>query len=83
MTKGVRIRASPAMNSSQIGIVPRGATVSYIEEVENVDGVWLRLTDEACAMYCDIQSPSQVRILVDCYYQSDSRLDEFCIGDFL
>lgn len=62
MTKGVRIRASPALNSSQIGIIPRGTTVSYIEEVENADGVWLRLTDEACAMYCDTQLPSQVCI---------------------
>ncbi|MCP9259802.1 E3 ubiquitin-protein ligase rpm-1 [Dirofilaria immitis] len=59
MTKGIRIRASPALNSSQIGIIPRGATVSYIEEVENADGVWLRLTDEACTMYCNTQLLSQ------------------------
>lgn len=60
MTKGIRIRASPALNSSQIGVIPRDTTVSYIEEVENADGVWLRLTDEACAMYCDTQLHSQV-----------------------
>ncbi|VDK87337.1 unnamed protein product, partial [Litomosoides sigmodontis] len=59
MTKGIRIRASPALNSSQVGVIPRGATVAYIEEVENVDGVWLRLTDDACAMYCDAQLHSQ------------------------
>uniref|UniRef100_A0A1I7W188 RCR-type E3 ubiquitin transferase n=1 Tax=Loa loa TaxID=7209 RepID=A0A1I7W188_LOALO len=59
MTKGVRIRASPALNSSQVGVIPRGTTVSYTEEVENADGVWLRLTDEACVMYCDAQLPSQ------------------------
>ncbi|VIO97478.1 B-box zinc finger family protein [Brugia malayi] len=59
MMKGVRIRASPALNSSQIGVIPRGTTVSYIEEVENADGIWLRLTDEACAIYCDAQLPSQ------------------------
>ncbi|VDO25358.1 unnamed protein product, partial [Onchocerca flexuosa] len=59
MTKGIRIRASPALNSSQIGIILRGTTVSYIEEVENADGVWLRLTDEACAMYCNTQLLSQ------------------------
>ncbi|CAG9534611.1 unnamed protein product [Cercopithifilaria johnstoni] len=59
MTKGVRIRASPALNSSQIGIIPRGITVSYIEEIKNMDGVWLRLTDEACSIYCDTQLPSQ------------------------
>ncbi|VBB27565.1 unnamed protein product [Acanthocheilonema viteae] len=59
MTRGIRIRASPTLNSSEIGIIPRGTTVSYIEEVENTDGVWLRLTDEAYAMYCNTQLPSQ------------------------
>uniref|UniRef100_A0A915PSJ6 RCR-type E3 ubiquitin transferase n=1 Tax=Setaria digitata TaxID=48799 RepID=A0A915PSJ6_9BILA len=59
MTKGVRIRASPALNSSQIGVIPRGATISFIEEVENTDGIWIRLTDESCSMYCNTQLPAQ------------------------
>lgn len=63
MTKGIRIRASPALNSSQIGVVPRASTVSYVEEVENTDGIWLRLTDEACTMYCDTKLTSQVCII--------------------
>ncbi|VDM40401.1 unnamed protein product [Toxocara canis] len=59
MSKGVRIRATPALNALQIGVIPRGCTVSYLEEVENSDGVWLRLTDETTAMHCETQFQTQ------------------------
>lgn len=61
MTKGIRIRASPALNAMQIGLIPRGTVITFIEEVENNDGTWLRLTDETCSMHCDAQLPTQVR----------------------
>ena len=61
MIEGVRIRAAPALNALQIGILPRGGTISYVEEFENDDGVWLKLTDEATAMHCDPKYSSQVR----------------------
>lgn len=60
MSKGVRIRATPALNALQIGVIPRGCTVSYLEEVENSDGIWLRLTDETTAMHCETQFQTQV-----------------------
>lgn len=60
MSKGVRIRATPTLNALQIGIISRGHTVSYVEEIENNDGIWLRLTDEASAMHCAAQFPTQV-----------------------
>uniref|UniRef100_A0A915ATT0 RCR-type E3 ubiquitin transferase n=8 Tax=Parascaris univalens TaxID=6257 RepID=A0A915ATT0_PARUN len=59
MSKGVRIRATPALNALQIGVIPRGCTVSYLEEVENSDGIWLRLTDETTAMHCETQFQTQ------------------------
>ncbi|TKR87164.1 hypothetical protein L596_011612 [Steinernema carpocapsae] len=57
--KGVRIRSHPALNAVQIGILPRDCVVSYIEQLENTDGVWLRLTDETISLYCTSHFNSQ------------------------
>lgn len=57
--KGVRIRAHPTLGAQQIGIVPRGATISYMEQMRNLDGVWLKLSDEARMLYCDSKLANQ------------------------
>jgi hypothetical protein len=55
----VRIRTHPTLSAQQIGTIPRGTTVSYMEQLRNVDGVWLRLTDEVRMLYCDPKIASQ------------------------
>ncbi|KAK0411800.1 hypothetical protein QR680_005853 [Steinernema hermaphroditum] len=57
--KGVRIRSHPALNAAQIGMLPRDCVVSYIEQLENADGVWLRLADETISLYCTAHFNSQ------------------------
>lgn len=46
-----------------MGLVPRGSTVSYIEELENAEGRWLRLTEESVLVHTKTDSPSQVCIV--------------------
>lgn len=61
MTKGIRIRTSPVLGAPQIGVVPRGSLISYLEEVENADGIWFKLTDETAAIHCTSHD-SQVKV---------------------
>lgn len=58
--RGVRVRSHATLNAPQIGVVPRGATITYEEIVRNADGVWIRLTDEARSVFCQQRSGSQV-----------------------
>ena len=57
MSKGVRVRLTAALHSQAIGLLPRGALVAFVEELENADGMWLRLCDDACAQYCQSSLP--------------------------
>uniref|UniRef100_UPI00358FE14E E3 ubiquitin-protein ligase MYCBP2-like isoform X1 n=1 Tax=Myxine glutinosa TaxID=7769 RepID=UPI00358FE14E len=43
---GLRVRTHPSLQSEQIGVVKYNGTVSYVDEVHNDDGVWLRLSEE-------------------------------------
>lgn len=52
ITKGVRIRSAPSLAAQQIGIMTKGSVISYMEEIQNSDGSWLRLTDESVALLC-------------------------------
>nr|XP_018897368.1 PREDICTED: E3 ubiquitin-protein ligase MYCBP2-like [Bemisia tabaci] len=49
---GLRIRAHPSLQSEQIGIVPCGATVAFVDEVRNSDGIWVRLCQDTIRQYC-------------------------------
>lgn len=50
---GLRIRAHPSLQSEQIGIVPINGTITFVEEIHNDDGVWLRLNSSTIKDYCN------------------------------
>ncbi|KAJ1346815.1 hypothetical protein KIN20_001718 [Parelaphostrongylus tenuis] len=49
--QAIRMRLGTSLTAHCVGTIPRGGTVSYIEEIENDDGKWLRLTDETAVLY--------------------------------
>ncbi|XP_043286736.1 E3 ubiquitin-protein ligase MYCBP2 isoform X2 [Venturia canescens] len=49
---GLRIRAHPSLQSEQIGIVAVHGTVTFVDKIDNDDGVWLRLNSETIKKYC-------------------------------
>uniref|UniRef100_A0ABM0LXG7 Probable E3 ubiquitin-protein ligase MYCBP2 n=1 Tax=Saccoglossus kowalevskii TaxID=10224 RepID=A0ABM0LXG7_SACKO len=51
-SQGLRIRTSPSLQSEQIGIVGVNDTITFVDEVHNEDGVWLRLNSETIHKYC-------------------------------
>ncbi|CAB1347399.1 unnamed protein product, partial [Coregonus sp. 'balchen'] len=48
---GLRVRSHPSLQSEQIGIVQVDGTITFIDEIHNDDGVWLRLNDETVKKY--------------------------------
>ncbi|KAL0852363.1 hypothetical protein ABMA28_000563 [Loxostege sticticalis] len=50
---GLRVRASPSLQAEEVGCVPPGANVAYVEEVANKDGTWVRLSEESVRAYTD------------------------------
>ncbi|KAF3843349.1 hypothetical protein F7725_002198 [Dissostichus mawsoni] len=48
---GLRVRSHPSLQSEQIGIVHVNGTITFIDEIHNDDGVWLRLNDETVKKY--------------------------------
>lgn len=48
---GLRIRSHPSLQSEQIGIVKVNGTITFIDEIHNDDGVWLRLNEETIKKY--------------------------------
>ncbi|CAL2043031.1 unnamed protein product [Caenorhabditis brenneri] len=48
---GIRMRLGTTLASATVGVIPRGALVEFIEEIENEDGKWIRLTDETSLLY--------------------------------
>ncbi|XP_023654220.2 E3 ubiquitin-protein ligase MYCBP2 isoform X4 [Paramormyrops kingsleyae] len=48
---GLRVRSHPSLQSEQIGIVQVNGTITFIDEIRNDDGVWLRLNDETVKKY--------------------------------
>lgn len=49
---GLRIRSHPTLQSEQVGIVKMDGIISFIDEVENDDGVWVRLSTESIRQHC-------------------------------
>ncbi|XP_077200064.1 E3 ubiquitin-protein ligase MYCBP2 isoform X19 [Paroedura picta] len=48
---GLRIRSHPSLQSEQIGIVKVNGSITFIDEIHNDDGVWLRLNEETIRKY--------------------------------
>ncbi|XP_023291814.2 E3 ubiquitin-protein ligase highwire [Lucilia cuprina] len=51
-TAGLRIRSHPTLQSEQVGVVKLNGVISFIDEIENDDGVWLRLSTESIRQHC-------------------------------
>lgn len=49
---GLRVRSHPSLQSEQIGIVRVNGTISFVDELHNDDGVWVRLSPETVKKYC-------------------------------
>uniref|UniRef100_A0A1S4H5Z6 RCR-type E3 ubiquitin transferase n=1 Tax=Anopheles gambiae TaxID=7165 RepID=A0A1S4H5Z6_ANOGA len=49
---GLRVRLHPTLQSEQIGVVRPNGIVAYGDEMENDDGVWVRLTAESIREHC-------------------------------
>lgn len=50
---GVRIRVHPSLSAPVIGAINRGCSIAWEEWIKNGDGTWLKLTEEARALFCD------------------------------
>ncbi|XP_055913946.1 E3 ubiquitin-protein ligase highwire isoform X3 [Eupeodes corollae] len=51
---GLRIRSHPTLQSEQVGIIKLNGVISFIDEIENDDGIWLRLSTESIRQHCNI-----------------------------
>ncbi|XP_061382096.1 E3 ubiquitin-protein ligase MYCBP2 isoform X5 [Danaus plexippus] len=52
-SSGLRVRASPSLQAEELGRVPPGAHVAFVEELINKDGTWVRLSGESAATYAE------------------------------
>ncbi|XP_013162054.1 PREDICTED: E3 ubiquitin-protein ligase MYCBP2 isoform X3 [Papilio xuthus] len=50
-TAGLRVRSSPSLQAEVIGCIPPDASIGFVEEVENKDGLWIRLNEESIQEY--------------------------------
>lgn len=50
---GLRIRTHPTLQSSQVGVIKMNGIISYIDEVHNDDGTWLRLSTESIRQHVE------------------------------
>ncbi len=46
---GLRIRVHPTLQSEQIGVLPVDGVVAIVDEMQNADGVWVRLANKTMA----------------------------------
>ncbi|CAE1311209.1 MYCBP2 [Acanthosepion pharaonis] len=49
---GLRIRINPSLQSEQIGTIKPDGTISFIDEIHNDDGVWVRLSTDSIKEWC-------------------------------
>ncbi|XP_048488841.1 E3 ubiquitin-protein ligase MYCBP2 [Plutella xylostella] len=50
---GLRVRASPSLQAEELGVVPHGSIVAFVEEVVNKDGTWVRLSADSMQAFAD------------------------------
>ncbi|XP_035682944.1 E3 ubiquitin-protein ligase MYCBP2-like isoform X1 [Branchiostoma floridae] len=58
-SKGLRVRSTPSLQSEQIGAVAPNGTITFIDEVHNTDGVWLRLDYTSLKQWCPTNGNSE------------------------
>jgi RCR-type E3 ubiquitin transferase len=51
-TSGLRIRLHPTLQADQIGVIKVNDVISFIDEVENSDGVWVKLSTDSIRKFC-------------------------------
>lgn len=51
-TSGLRIRLHPTLQAEQLGIIKVNDIISFIDEQENGDGVWVKLSTDSIRKYC-------------------------------
>lgn len=51
-TSGLRIRLHPTLQADVIGIIKVNDVISFIDEVENSDGIWVKLSTDSIRKYC-------------------------------
>lgn len=49
---GLRIRSHPTLQSEQLGIIKMDGIISFVDEQENDDGIWVRLSTESIRQHC-------------------------------
>ncbi|ESO93791.1 hypothetical protein LOTGIDRAFT_205644 [Lottia gigantea] len=50
---GLRIRIHPTLQSEQCGVIKPDGIISFIDEIHNDDGVWVRLSPDSIKDWCD------------------------------
>ncbi|KAL3880398.1 hypothetical protein ACJMK2_032642, partial [Sinanodonta woodiana] len=50
---GLRIRTNPSLQSEQIGVIKPEGILSFVDEIHNDDGVWLRLSADSIKEWCN------------------------------
>ncbi|CAI9731993.1 E3 ubiquitin-protein ligase MYCBP2-like [Octopus vulgaris] len=53
-SSGLRIRINPSLQSEQIGTIKPDGTISFVDEIHNDDGVWVRLSGESIKEWCGV-----------------------------
>ncbi|KRY47660.1 E3 ubiquitin-protein ligase rpm-1 [Trichinella britovi] len=56
---GLRIRAAPSLRANQVGLIPARATVFFVAELTNRDGLWLQLSDESAQTFRNDRRPAR------------------------
>lgn len=51
-TSGMRLRLHPTLQADQIGMIKVNEIISYIDELENSDGVWVKLSTDSIRKFC-------------------------------
>ena len=51
-TSGLRIRLHPTLQADQIGVIRVNDIISFIDEQENSDGVWVKLSTDSIRKFC-------------------------------
>ncbi|RWS17339.1 E3 ubiquitin-protein ligase MYCBP2-like isoform X4 [Dinothrombium tinctorium] len=52
-SSGLRVRALPSLQSEQIGIIQVNDVITISDELENDDGIWVRLSPESVKKFCN------------------------------
>ncbi|KRZ20205.1 E3 ubiquitin-protein ligase rpm-1 [Trichinella pseudospiralis] len=58
-SSGLRVRAAPSLRADQVGLIPARATLFYVAELTNRDGLWLQLSEESAQTFRDDRRPAR------------------------